>query len=175
MLLLLFQNSFLGTKFYSVTLHHFIVSHLISHCDLVSFLPSQHRSERRQVPLLGSGQHVLPQAVGHLESDGGEHVLHVFLRGSQTTGSPISLGGLLLTPGAEPDYEIIESGTGSLPTQVGSNKLLSPGSFLLAILVRVVKKVLSKANTHSSSPASLHDSDCPQRSVRFGIPSGNRG
>ena len=55
--------------------------HLVLHSDLVALLPAQHRSQGGQLsargPLL---QDVLAQAVGHLEGDGGEHVLHVLLQ-----------------------------------------------------------------------------------------------
>lgn len=55
------------------------VSYLIPRCNLVSFPPSQHRGEGRQVSLLVSSQHVFPQAVSHLKPDGREHVLHLLL------------------------------------------------------------------------------------------------
>lgn len=72
--------------------------HLISHSNLLSFPPAQHRGEGGQLSLLASSQHVLPQAVGHLKGDACKHVLHVFLeKGAQTNrailgGSVDSLG-----------------------------------------------------------------------------------
>lgn len=73
-------------QYYSQTLYHSISKlYLVPRCDLVSFPPSQHGSERRQVSLRVSRQHMLPQAVRHLERDGCEHVLHVFLQRARTT------------------------------------------------------------------------------------------
>lgn len=68
------------------------MAYLIPHCNIVSFPPAQHRRERGQLLLLMSRQHVLPQAVRHLEGDACEHVLHVFLRGGKTNSEAIADG-----------------------------------------------------------------------------------
>ena len=55
-------------------------AHLVLHSDLVALLPAQHGGQGGQVSARRPLQDVVAQAVGHLEGDGGEHVLHVLLQ-----------------------------------------------------------------------------------------------